>query len=849
MPKRPRKVPKATSVSPDGPVTASSDTVPRILAQVAEKGLYAIALFVPLAFFPEVVWPFDVTRVTVLRILTVLVLAAFLGRALAARRFTYVRPPLLLVVPILAYVLIYGISTAFSISPVLSLFGVEGKDFGFISLVNMVVLFLLTFSVLTERAQLLRGLKLFVLSASIVALLGLYEFYDEIDAAHFRAILALSILTTVLLAGFILLRSRSGSNPDGRHYAAFAASLAVTVLLLLDATTEHHLLYDRLDGIDRFIPTTQADRGWFTVHTEMQGGRVGSTFGNPDFLISFLVLSITVTLGMVLQRRWLYAVPLLLMGLCLALAIPTVLGGYKTDFLVGVLVVLFLVGGTRLSRKYLPHYVLAGLLTVVCLFSLNAYGVREKAGDFADRHIGGPGSDRGQLMAIAWDTVQDHPVLGSGPNTFRDEFTRFETLEYAQAKPTRQTDKVHNSFVEALSTTGWFGVLAYGLVLLAFVFYFVRWLVRNRASPQGPFIAMILFALVFYVLQSLTVFHTTVPYAFAWLLLGLGVGLSLQGTDCVRIKSWHAGPRASYILVCLVLGTTVFAAVQAARPLSSNHYWYRGARAYESAQMGGSLGGAAEYYRKAIRKHAYEHAYLYDYGLLLADEANRTPDPERKTWACNESVRMMDRLVSLEPENAQWYLFRALARWECLQVLEAEVGEDLIDVVAADARQAVDLWPYYLQGNRFRARIETELGNLEQAIIADETALRIAPGSMSQLMRLGTNYALRGHQLLLEGSTDDAQEHYRAASSVLEVVVLAYQQSAVPENLQESFHLVVLRLEELLEVYPSDPGIHYLLGAAYEATGSVESAIEEYEAVLAIDPGHTGAREGLDRLG
>lgn len=872
----------------------------RILDHITEKGIYAIILFVPLAFLPDTHWLFDLTRVAILRMLTFIVLAAYLCRIAISREWRIVVPPRLVLWPILAYVAIYTVSTIFSISPNLSLFSGEGRNFGLISLLNMILLYFLVINVMTDRRRLMRCLKIMVASATLIALLGLYQFYGHsnpegagsgIKETHLKIVLGVAVCVAIAFFYLAVFYTKAAAEKRVWFAVVFAIALVMVFGLAFDLSKDTNafgpsdddsVFYGQIYAED--VPTgvyTNYDYTWDQcagdgglsvarldgIHqmAPIMANRTSATFGNPDFLIPFLALIIPVLTAFILRRKWLYVAPLLVIGLCLSMSLPySELADYWKLFLGGVAILLVIIAGMYVNKKYLLYYVLLFIIPVVAIFGANLGDSRDKAWDFAENHIGlGEDDDRTYLRGIAGRTLDSSQnwIIGSGPNTFRDTFTEHVTLEYSQQKPDRREDKVHNAFVESLATTGLLGIGTYVVMLVSLAIYFALWLIRNRSERRFIYVSMILAAILVYILQSLSIFHTVVPYTFFWMIVAIGVGLTVVDGSSARNINLNISKMFSYGLVCVFLAVSVFGGYLAARPVVADHYYQKGLMVSNC----GDIASEVKWYKKAHEWNGFEIHYNLDYAFSLLQEAAYSQDPDVINENCRQVLEVMNAGVKNEPDSAMIYFNRA-------QMLNGCGYEP--DAVLADAFTTVEMYPNGYLGYWFIAELLTERGDLESAVVYDEAAFDIVPEYLGGIMktgvseytealvRLGRNQTALGIQYEEAGDSDGAQEQFENAVNTLKHVTemdpndagarfflaRAYEMAGQLEEAAVVYEDVVAALEELKKTQPNDDAVRYFLGAAYEGLGEFDKAEEEYKTALGINPNMQEAMKGLDRL-
>lgn len=132
-------------------------------------------------------------------------------------------------------------------------------------------------------------------------------------------------------------------------------------------------------------------------------------------------------------------------------------------------------------------------------------------------------------------------------------------------------------------------------------------------------------------------------------------------------------------------------------------------------------------------------------------------------------------------------------------------------------------------------------GNLDEAISLFQGILKKDPN----LPRTHLNLALA---LQMKGRVAEAVGHYDAGmtpgireAGAWRNYALALQQVGRPRDAETA-------LRRALDLMPSDPEGHVLLGSLLEGRGDEPAATDAYRAALRIDPGNRNARQRLERL-
>lgn len=656
-----------------------------LIDTVAEYAIHAIAALIPLALISTTQFLlYESPKVAVLNIFTLVALAAWVCGMFRSGIVRLRRPPFL--IPVLAYFAVYTAATIFSLSPVLSIFGIVDRNMGLINLANLILLYFLGFNILTTQEQQLRCLKILVLSVTVVSLFGVLQYF--------------------------------GINP-------------------------------------------------FNLLPYLERQRVGSTLGNADYCTPVVLLGLPVALAFVLKKRFLFAVPFVLISMMLLFSLP--IHGLTGRWLIES-----------------PEEAMAGVqgeqsstAGVLARVAVERIQVREG------------------IWEAGWKAAAERPVLGSGPNTFRDVFTLHEPLSYVRMLPTFREDKVHNEFLEVAQSTGFLGLAAYLWMLGAAVWYFVSWIWRNRKGHNAVVVAAVVAGIIGYLGYTFLLFHTIAAYTLFWMLLMLGAGLC-QPPEVAevrkKVKVLQSLAPTLGIIVLVVVGVLGFTAL---RPVFAAVSF---ARAQQIPIQDLATGTAAtEWYRKAADWHGYDYYYLRFAAHALSNLGVSTKSSPVTDPKFQDAFYYIDRAARQEPYNATVYYNRAL--------IYQRSGRS-VEEVLADLYRAVDLYPYYAMAYDMIGDVEGSRGEYEKAIAALQQELYILPGETRAMAKLGYNYM---------------------------------QVDRVAEAIEV--------MERATQLGDKDAKLFFNLGVAYEKKDDLTKARQAYEEAVQADPKLIQAKVALQRLG
>ena len=251
-----------------------------------------------------------------------------------------------------------------------------------------------------------------------------------------------------------------------------------------------------------------------------QGGvRLDATFGNATYLAVYMLFHLFIVAMLLWQRRDDRMFRLLYSGIMILQIVMlyyTATRGTILGFLGGAMLSALLVGlfakGSKAVRK-ISLGILATVVLVVGGFFLvkDAAFVKESPvlSRFADISVTETTvSARFMVWNMAWQGVKERPVLGWGQENFNFVFNKYyDPNMYTQEQ---WFDRVHNIVFDWLIAAGFLGLLAYGLLFLATLYYL--WRRQSRFSITEKSIVTGLLA--GYTFHNLFVFDNVVSYIF-----------------------------------------------------------------------------------------------------------------------------------------------------------------------------------------------------------------------------------------------------------------------------------------------------------------------------------------------
>ena len=331
------------------------------------------------------------------------------------------------------------------------------------------------------------------------------------------------LLTNAALAAVCLAAARVGGRPkhvrrmlSALYFGAGGATLAFAAGQLLDL---------------KLAP----GRGWEWGRASDVPNVIGSTFGNPNHLASFLaiLLPLGVALAVLGNRRTRVAASVVGAAAIAGLAVTVSRGGVA-GAIAGVVALALL-----FRRELRPYRRIAAVVgaavaaaaVVLCLV-LGALGMTKIDPTALGRVGTGSTADlRVELWSTAWRITADHPVTGVGPDVFAIVFPAYESGRFIVVFGAYTVAYgAHNVFLNILADLGVPGLAAFLLVLAVWGRVTARaWAQLAEAGPSGRerrFLLGAITAAVFAYLVQGCVNNQEVSLSLCfWALVGLGVAL------------------------------------------------------------------------------------------------------------------------------------------------------------------------------------------------------------------------------------------------------------------------------------------------------------------------------------
>ncbi len=554
--------------------------------------------------------------------------------------------------------------------------------------------------------------------------------------------------------------------------------------------------------------------------------RPASTLGHPNVLAGYLVMTFPLVvffIGMALGRRnWAMAAVLAIVA---ALAVGGIVAALSRGawLAFAAVVVTLIVGAGALRRFGRVAGIVGAVLVVVSAVALWAAKDGEAVRALAERagRVGDVGGRR-FIWAAGWRIGCEHPLFGSGLDTFQLAFAGQRTPAYWQqdwgATPTR----AHNEIIHLWATQGMLGIVALSLVAIGVGLAWRRaW---RRYLPADRLLLIALGALVVgFIAQSMVGFTMagcgTLVVTVAALLARLA-----EADEEERGSARNVNKMGRCLQGAVWAGAAALAFVTVVQPLRADRACRQGLSLQET-----NPDLAQTYLEAAVEQAPQREVYWTYLGDLLCRLA-KTPAYERGFLLRARAAYTQAR--DLVPLNAYHHANLAAVLADLIPLGQATPAEAFDEYNAA-----LTLDPENVYFHRDIATAALRLGDLPRA------RWHIARGLQSYPDYAPIN-AQAGHMALQDNRPRDAIRYLRVVHASRDVDCNPMAWLSASAALATTLHGLD-RTDEALEVAravvarePAWPNGHFILGHFLQQRGQIAEARAEFQVVIDQHPTH-----------
>ena len=434
------------------------------------------------------------------------------------------------------------------------------------------------------------------------------------------------------------------------------------------------------------------------------GRRLDSTLGNAAYMAVYMLFHIFILLWLFVESKtteWkiLYGA---LLPIFIFVLIETGTRGTAVGLAVGALVTSAYISVFAKQFKEFRKFAIGGFLLVTVAI---AGFVVFKDSDVIQNQpnlarIANISLDdlqiRGIIWGMAWEGVQERPLLGYGQSNFNYVFNaNYDPRLYGQEQ---WFDRAHNIFMDWLIAGGFLGLIAYLSIFAACLYYlFIRPLLDKEDDSFTVLERGILLGLLAgYFTHNLVVFDNIVSYIFFAIILGLihaRVSKPIKAIatkkidESLIVQAYVPVGVASFVVLIVFVHAPGMAAagdlIKAFRSLQPS---------VEQGVQQPPAGPEAmlEYFTQAIERDSFAHQEITEQIAQQAmgiARAEQVPAELRAAFA-STSEEQLQRLVQEKPGDARIHVFIA-SYYRATNQIEKAAEEMAIARELSPAKQAI----------------------------------------------------------------------------------------------------------------------------------------------------------------
>ncbi len=522
------------------------------------------------------------------------------------------------------------------------------------------------------------------------------------------------------------------------------------------------------------------------------GGRCVSTFGNPNFLASFLVLLLPLALvKMLLSEKMSEKIFLFITGsLMFTALICTSTRSAWIGFIASLIIIwIFLIFKVKDKKTILKHFIYLAVIIIVSLVVVFSAPGKRVIGErvlstLSIQKSGTASSQRFLIWSSAKDMFFDFPIIGSGWGTLELFYPWYQgkylrSAKYAPLKT--HANRAHNEILQFLAETGIIGLGVAVWLLVTLIKYSLRLLKNTSINKESKYIILGLFSgIIGMLIDNLfnVSLHFASPAMVFWINVGIIVSIGYQTENHQENLLKHEtissrGLRISKYVISTVVLVLLFLIVL----LSFNRF------------------RAAIHYFNGIR---------YSKGKKVT----------------------LDKAISQFEKSLGFYAFDINTNYELANVYTLQ---NKIDKAIEYYKKANLVNPGYEEIYHNLGIVYANNGEVKKSIYNFEKALRIGPNSLDTYMYLGKIY------IKLEDWTK-AQQVYEKITSLNSSLAKAHLHLGNIYFKLENTEKAISEYKKVIQLNPNTQGAYKNLGYVYLSINKKREAQKFFREALRLNP-------------
>lgn len=356
-------------------------------------------------------------------------------------------------------------------------------------------------------------------------------------------------------------------------------------------------------------------------------GRATSTLGQPNFLASYLLLIIPLSLYLIFKSkklllRFSFIIVLLFNLLCLFFTGSRGGGLGILGALLLALILYFYYCKKKIAKKIFENKILIISSFLVIIFII--FFIFKLDDSFTTRIKNGFDLKSGSVAAriyfwqAGWDAFKKRPFLGYGPETQGEVLVRYYQKDWAiYGAVNDYPDRAHNFILDILLTTGILGLITF--LSLLYIFFSQALKIFKSNSEYSSLTFFLLIAISGYLISLLFSFSIVITNIYFWLYLAIILALPVgeikpEETNAIKYTENKKIKILKLALAIIVICLAIFGIKREFNLFISDYYF----NAVKEARQENDFIGAWKIYSFMEDKTFRPNYYEYYFALTLS---------------------------------------------------------------------------------------------------------------------------------------------------------------------------------------------------------------------------------------
>ena len=564
--------------------------------------LVFIIFIIPLYFNIKAYDQFELPKLTLLRILTSILFGIWAIRELEKGTISFVKTPL--DIPLLLWIAINIVCTIFSIAPHLSFRGEYENFAGSLSNINYVILYFLAVQFLKNTKQIQILLIALMISGFLICLYSVAQFF-----------------------GYDFIKWNEESVIKGRYFASMGNPnfLGALLIMIIPVVISYFVMAikNRKNSLIFVL---------FAFFILLYIALFGTQSRGPflGFVFSFLFMLS-------------YGIYKLYKNLLRSSELQHV--SFNS--------LLF-----ALIKKYRIWIILFFVLMGIAIFlslTIGKNATKRITESIADIK-GSLSQSRLHIWIPALKIIKDYPILGTGVDTFKAIFPKYEGLDFAYIDGTNVSSRTaHNELLNIAATMGLIGLAIYLLIIFVFIKLFYKPFAAIN-NFEIKLISLSLFAsFIAYFVQNIFSFGVAAINTTLYLFMAIQAFIynSIYGEKKLNFALYPSSEKSTkFIFQIIAVIISSFFAYKAYILLSADY-------SYNKGKILGNVYGrwdlAIKEHIKSVEKVPLEVKYHVYLGLAYEQMALRVDDRAKQIDLINLAIKEYKKGIELNPANSYYW--------------------------------------------------------------------------------------------------------------------------------------------------------------------------------------------------